>query len=433
MARYNGQRIANYMLTHLTPDTLRKWRGAIRNFKQGWKAYQTFAAKNKKLIRPKRYGRKSKKLHYQRVTAREAGTTNTSSKLITRKTPVQQRKLRKLFRTNPIKIKHVNRFGFQWTDDNGRPNTTTWYSVCHLKFNNIVKYLQERIVNNAQDIGTLASTAVDQTASLVDYGNLPDALIYIGKCTFQYELYNPTNYIMTVYIYDLICRVDTPRQISYNQNAQNTVDSNLGCQPEACMILGSKSLHDDARTTTGQTSMYGWAIADPTKEVAASTSGAPTDSANSVYYNTVGMKPTDYHMFNTIWKVKGLKKIILPPGTSHHHNVVFNPKKVVTNANLFYPHENWHYQNKYGLGGLTQATLFGIEGQVVGQAGVDYENEQVGTLPGRMIIKCVRKVNVWNLTVNAQAVISKNNLYDVTRPVLFTNLEAADASSTMQE
>jgi len=47
-----------------------------------------------------------------------------------------------------------------------------------------------------------------------------------------------------------------------------------------------------------------WVVGDPSFE-------------DGTYWNTVGIKPTDYHMFNTMWKVKGMKKIILPPDSSY--------------------------------------------------------------------------------------------------------------------
>lgn len=110
-------------------------------------------------------------------------------------------------KTNPTKKKYINRFGFSWMGA-AAASKTIWYSVCHLKFNNIVNYIQDRIITPDQNLGT---PAIPQ--SNTNLGNSPDSFIYVGKCTFQYELYNPTNYIMTVYIYDLICKHDTPWEL----------------------------------------------------------------------------------------------------------------------------------------------------------------------------------------------------------------------------
>ena len=56
----------------------------------------------------------------------------------------------------------------------------TWYSVCHLKFNNLVKYFTHR-PNLPQQ--ALNSTAYGTNNGNM-YGNNPDAFIYLGKCTF---------------------------------------------------------------------------------------------------------------------------------------------------------------------------------------------------------------------------------------------------------
>ena len=301
---------------------------------------------------------------FYRMRGSAAGITHTTTRMIVRKTPRSQRFMRKMFKNNPIKSKYVNRFGFAWMGA-AAASKTIWYSVCHLKFNNVVKYMKGRITNTTQGVGT-STTPVVNAAML---GNNPDSFIYIGKCTFSYELYNPTNYIMTVFIYDLICKRDTPHGISYSD-----AEADDNSAPEACMQKGSKSMNNT-----------GWAVADPTLE-------------QSTFFNTIGMKPTDYHLFNTLWKVKGMKKIVLPPTSSHHHVVVFNPKKKITNASLFYPRETLKYDDKIGLGGLTQATLFGFQGQVACENDQAEDNtNSIGTLPGKLLVNVVKKINVWNI------------------------------------
>lgn len=331
---------------------------------------------------------------FWKIAGKAAGPTYTTTRMIVRRTPRQQRFLRKLLRQNPLKNKFVNRFGFAWMGATAA-SKTIWYSVCHLKFNNVVKYIQERQIAPQQAVGTVASEAGSRT----QISNGPDAFIYLGKCTFTYELYNPTNYIMTVFIYDLVCKKDTPYAISYN-----AATSDLNSAPEACMNKGSKSMFDSNNNQT-------WAVADPTLEV-------------NTFFNTIGMKPTDYHLFNTLWKVKGMKKIVLPPTSSHHHIVIYNPKKKITNASLFYPRERWTAENKNGLGGITQATLFGFQGQVAVENNQSDDNTTaVGTLPGKLIINCVKKVNVWTSTTNSQNIISESSLKNTwDEPKIFTDL-----------
>lgn len=339
---------------------------------------------------------------YTTIRGTASGTTHTTTRMIVRKTPRQQRFLRKMFKNNPIANKYVNRFGFAWMGS-GMASKTTWYSVAHLKFNNIVKYMQGRIVDASTDIGQSSSVVGAKQA----VGNNPDAFIYIGKCTFSYELYNPTNYIMTVYIYDLICKRDTPYYITYSD-----IPEDMSSAPENCMRKGSESMFDAPSNAT-------WTVADPTLE-------------NGTFYNTIGMKPTDYHLFNTLWKVKGIKKIVLPPTSSHHHVVVFNPKLKVTNASLFYPREELSASAKNGIGGLTQATLFGFQGQVAVEDNQTTDNtNSIGTLPGKLLVNCVKKVNVYNMTVNAKNIISESSLkksWD--KPTIFSDLVEVNAGAT---
>lgn len=342
--------------------------------------------------------KKKKKRRGQRVVANSSGTTHTTTRMIVRKTPARQKFMRKLFKTNPVLTKHINRFGFNWLGATAA-SKTIWYSVTHLKFNNVLDYFKRRVIKPEQTTGSTSNTFTSTT----QLGNNPATTIYIGKCTFSYEIYNPTNYIITVYIYDLVCKHDTPFSISYS-DATEIVSS----APENCMYKGSTSM------VSASTANPIWSVSDPTAE-------------NSAYWNTVGMKPTDYHCFNTLWKVKGMKKIILPPASSHHHVVVFNPKKKLTLGGFLYPNENIYdssdYRYKRGLGGLTQSTLFGFEGQVAVENDTETDNTSIGTLPGKIAVKCIKKINVYNFPLTVEQIISNNDLVSSwVNPKIFTDL-----------
>lgn len=382
-------------------------RRAMRNFAHRVKQRARSQARQivQRAARQRRYNANRSGLgnkQYTTIRGNASGTTHTTTRMIVRKTPREQRFLRKMFQNNPIANKYVNRFGFAWMGASAA-SKTIWYSICHLKFNNIVKYMQGRIIEPTTDLGQNSSVIGAKQA----VGNNPDAFIYIGKCTFSYELYNPTNYIMTVYIYDLICKRDTPHYITYSD-----VTEDVSSAPENCMQKGSESMFDSANNAT-------WVVGDPTHE-------------NGTYFNTVGMKPTDYHLFNTLWKVKGIKKIVLPPTSSHHHVVVFNPKLKVTNASLFYPRENLTAAAKNGIGGLTQATMFGFQGQVAVEDNQSTDNtNSIGTLPGKLLVNCVKKVNVYNMTVNAKNIISESSLKNTwTKPTIFSDLVEVTAGAT---
>lgn len=356
-----------------------------------------------------RYRRGMRKFY--KVTGNASGTTHTTTRMIVRRTPKEQRFLRKMFKTNPIKTKYVNRFGFSWMGA-AAASKTIWYSICHLKFNNLVKYYFHRVNDPSQESGGTAVSAGNYSTSSNRLGNTPETFIYVGKCTFQYELFNPTNYNMTVYIYDLICKHDTPYYISYNDSLNEKSSA-----PENCMSKGSKSTAGDMNDSADV--VQKWWLGDQTSEV-------------GTEWNTIGMKPTDYHLFNTFWKVKGIKKIVLPPTTSHHHVVVFNPKKKVSGASLFYPREPLDGAAKNGIAGLTQATLFGFQGQVATENDTTVDTTtKIGTLPGKLLVSCVKKINVWNAPLSADQIISESDLKTSwTRPTIFTDLVEQNAMAT---
>ena len=126
------------------------------------------------------------------------------------------------------------------------------------------------------------------------------------------------------------------------------------------------------------------------------------------------------------------KKIVLPPCSSHHHIVIFNPKRKVTLGSLFYPREKWHANDKYGLGGMTQATLFGFQGQVAVEDNQSTDNtNSIGTLPGKLLVNCVKKVNVYNGTLNVRQIIQETSLKTSwTKPTIFSDLVEAEATAT---
>ena len=346
---------------------------------------------------------------YKRLVGTASGTTHTTTRMIVRKTPAKQKFLRKLFKTHPEKTKYINRFGFAWM---GATNASKciWYSIAHLKFNNVCKYMQFRVTNPDHSQNTTSSSV----SSSLTFSNFPEAYIYIGKCTFNYELYNPTNYIMTVYIYDLICKRDTVYTLDYT-----TVSSEANNTPEACMHKGIL-----AQTEQNLNSGYTWRVADPTYDI--STQAHPTDQ------NSLGLKPTDFHMFNTFWKVKGIKKIILPPTSSHHHVVVYNPKKKITNASLYFPRQTHSTTWKGGVGGLTQATLFGFQGQVAVENDTTSDSTSaVGTLPGKLVINCVKKINVWQGQPEWSRIVQESDLLkEFSDPTIFSDLQEVTADQT---
>lgn len=335
---------------------------------------------------------------FYKIKGKASGPTHSTTRMIVRRTPRRQKFLRKLFRTNPLKTMYVHRYGFAWMGASAT-SKTIWYSCTSLKFNNVNEYMKDRISPSPTTVISTSSSSNNSTTVL---GNMPDAYIYIGKCTYQYELFNPTNYNITVYMYDLICKRDTPYDITYSD-----ANNNYSSSPESCMVKSDSVQYDENSSTT-----LGWKIADPV-----------VNGANT-YWNSIGMKPTDYHYFNTFWKVKGLKKIVLAPGETHHHRLVYNPKARITQASLYMPRQDKSPVAKNGIGGLTVATLFGFQGQVAVENDQSTDNSaSVGTLPGKIVVNLVRKENIWSGSLSGQRIVQSTNLLDqMDEPKIFTDL-----------
>lgn len=341
---------------------------------------------------------------FYKIKGKASGPTHSTTRMIVRKTPRRQRFLRKLFRTNPLKTMYVHRYGFAWMGASAT-SKTIWYSCTSLKLNNVNEYMKTRPSTNPSNYSDVTPVANNDPRTM---GNFPDAYIYIGKCTYQYEIFNPTNYNITVFMYDLICKRDTPYDITYSD-----ANNNYSSAPESMMVKSTVAQWQENNNANG------WVIADPTIE------GANT------YWNSIGMKPTDYHYFNTFWKVKGLKKIVLAPGETHHHRVVYNPKARITQASLYMPRQDKTPTAKNGIGGLTISTLFGFQGQVAVENDQSTDNtDSVGTLPGKIVVNLVRKENIWNGTLVAQKIIQSTNLLDqMQEPKIFTDLIEQPASA----
>ena len=202
--------LRNYVIPKLRSGGISKYRQRVLEYRAKRKAREIV-----RRSKPKQNNRNSRRRGYVRITGNASGTTHTTTRMIVRSTPRSQRFIRKIFKNTPQKNKFVQRYGFSWMGAS-EASRTIWYSCCHLKFNNIYSYLLNRIISYSQTPGT-SSTAASVTAT-GNQANQANNFIYIGKCTFSYELYNPTNYNMTVYIYDLICKRDTAQEIDYSNS-----------------------------------------------------------------------------------------------------------------------------------------------------------------------------------------------------------------------
>ena len=81
---------------------------------------------------------------------------------------------------------------------------------------------------------------------------------------------------------------------------------------------------------------------------------------------------------------------------------------------------------------MTQATLFGFQGQVAVEDNQSTDNtNSIGTLPGKLLVNCVKKVNVYNGTLNVRQIIQETSLKTSwTKPTIFSDLVEAEATAT---
>lgn len=143
---------------------------------------------------------------------------------------------------------------------------------------------------------------------------------FLESLKYHFKIYNPTNSIVTVYIYDLLAKSEVPLGDS---------DSNA----YTCLSL---------------------ATSDPSQ-----TSGG-TYSAPGI--GSFGMSPFYYERFKRNWKVTKRQKIALDPGQSHEHDGYFVYNKKI--------HAIDYKQgiNVQTVAWITRSVLFMIEGTAVNDA-----------------------------------------------------------------
>ncbi|ORX64804.1 hypothetical protein BCR32DRAFT_250935 [Anaeromyces robustus] len=337
--------------------------------------------------------------------------------------------------------------------------------------------------------------------------------LYIGKAVYQYEISNPTNYNMYVDIYDIIAKKDyvntDPKPFwDYNQlyvNVQSAPPVLTGSSaataangypqsnvveypdipyPEACMyynshpitigynriLYPSQNIQQDvtfsesanAFSTATQTGEYVETSGNQIDNVekTTSTNTQNTNYATSVSqskWNSLGMNPTNYRLFNTFWKVKKVTRIMIEPNRTYKHNLIVKLGQIYDRASFFYrfPHiDNKDLLTNVGiLGGVTTGCMFRTYGQIAVEASntteltqfkaassntyglttqteieIDAPNRQqvdtkgkldmnnrVFNLPGKLIVKRTKRENIY---YGPPTIISYKTISDLNQSVV---------------
>lgn len=258
--------------------------------------------------------------------------------------------------------------------------------------------------------------------------------LYIGKAVYTYEIMNPTNYTMYVDMYDIIAKRDyvntNPKSfVDYNQQyisnqSQPPTGSSAGAgypqsnvieypdlpYPEACMYYGSHPF-------TGGRNRVLYPAQDPLEDLSSSyptgnnigqmpslslgitdayegveISGNQVDNPDGILgtnvqnagfetksmrskWNSFGMGPTSYRLFNTFWKVKKVTRISIEPNSTFKHTVVTKLGQIYDRGSFMYRFpqiEDAESLTNVGiLGGITTGVIFRTYGQVNVEATVD--------------------------------------------------------------
>lgn len=311
-------------------------------------------------------------------------------------TKQQQRRINRRFKNGqatPYVVETENKF-IDTTTQHTDEAKFMWFTHCGMA------YLQQAFSHfkfgSNQDITANVSTVTSQTST----NTAPNQAMYFSKCVSKYEIFNPTNYDMTVVIYDIVCKEDTRNEnTSFMINSHENDLYELGTNTDNPISLWDRGY----KAVKGRYNLDGLGNAD-TIQVAKA-------NINHDIWDIQG-KPTDSYPFNIHYKIVKKRTFKLQPGANMHHKFVWRPKCLMSRG--FY---GYKYQDNpiYTAGvengtpdiaikNLTCGTLFKFYGQISGDTASTLNssghsemlNEKAVTnLSGRLMVKEWTKINAY--------------------------------------
>lgn len=228
----------------------------------------------------------------------------------------------------------------------------------------------------------------------------PNQSIYFSKCTSKYEIFNPTNYDMTVVIYDIVCKEDTRYEnTSFMVNSQENELYEIGPNVDNPISLWDRGY----RMVKGRYNLVTGTSTTQTTQVSSPSVGREVWDIQS--------KPTDSYPFNMHYKIVKKRTFKLQPGANMHHKFIWRPKCLMSRGYYGYKYadnpQGTLVENgsaNIAIKNLTCGTLFKFYGQISGDtssvnnaSGVSTMKDEkaVTNLSGRLMVKEWCKINTY--------------------------------------
>lgn len=346
-----------------------------------------------------------------------------------------------------------------------------------------------------QDSITSSSLSYDANGQTLDnvrnvYSNrINEGLgMYLGKCTYTYDIVNPTNYTIFVDIYDLVARqdyinhdyqTDAYKKILDNNstNAGKDIDGTTTTNtsitypgvpsPEACMYYGSTyldNINSNFQSTAGgatnlpisTTAQNPTTISSATEyrmRISQSFFDDPFgETTNIAKWNSLGTKPTHYRFFNKLWKIKKINRVVLGPNATYKHTQVIKLGQLIDRGSFFYrfPEVVVDGYGKYDypgiIAGVTTCLLLRAVGQLASERNITESvavssssgkylmGNDVFHLPAKLLIRDTKVENIYygryQYPIYKTVTDLLKNDADLSKVRVMTNLEEKLAEDT---
>ncbi|QCH00643.1 Cap [Gemycircularvirus sp.] len=302
--------------------------------------------------------KKKKRTNFKMLNVKADRDGRTRTKYTIKVTRQQQRKINKAMKTgySPFKVNSDTTFQDTIPDQTNQAKYV-WFS------DNKLRKINDAFKN--WPVGTVTAgwdTLVDSQVGY--YVKSQNQQIYFYKNTMRYEIQNPTNYDITLVIYDIVCKQDTDKDcsdqwfsstIEYNgsKSTADRLDTSTQADPITLMKKGVESV---VQTNNAYNASDPVIVSDPTQDK---------------FYD-INYTPSQSYPFNIYWKIVGKKTIKLQPGATHFHKFHFKPKALWNRGYFGYRYMDSDKaltgKEEMGIKDFTCGTLFKYWGQTAAEA-----------------------------------------------------------------
>ena len=328
-----------------------------------------------------------------------------------------KQRIRKLFRDwRGTSWRHKTIDGYNWVGHEKDFSAMHWYNLTYLNAKDIYECFRHQPAHTGNTPGgTFSATTLNANQTL----NSPENKLYLSHAKERYTFYNPTNYEITLFIYDIVSkqtveRADNKENLLSNErnynllvNDQYTTNARtdpVGLMQRSLVFVDNAGKYDDESDPTADnyTIDAGFGVAN--------TRNLFVNNANT--YTNPGMqklddptlRPAHCYQFNRYWGIKKKTVVRLLPTQSHIHTLNIKLGKIITKGQ----HAST-FQGRWGSGDnavlnaaselpirhITHGLVVGVMGQVINKANavsISAEanstiNKEVGTCPPKVTVK----------------------------------------------